>query len=177
MAAKVKQTKDNTIAFYEMGEALGAQQAEFDADATQSWRDALKACKTPLDRKALRAGFVDAYRNASHVSEESAQNRFSYLARLYSPDTSRKAKHNADKGKKKSGRPTEDGAMGGKHIPPQDVALRLAAVLHYVAEAQAKYAGDSDMLDVLGEIAAIAGGKAEHTSKSDREKIAKALRL
>ena len=44
-------------------------------------------------------------------------------------------------------------------MPAQDVALRLAAVLHYIAKAQAKHAGDDEVLEMLGEIAAIAGGK------------------
>ena len=41
----------------------------------------------------------------------------------------------------------------------KDVAARMVKALSYISKAQARHAGDTEMLEVLGEIAAILGGK------------------
>jgi predicted extracellular nuclease len=142
---------EKETALFETGEELGFATVESEI----AWADALKSCKTSQDRLILRAGFVSAYMAARKAKEATAIQAFNRRAREHAPHTSRKAKANA---KKKTGRP-EKKAGKGEHVPAQDVALRLANVLHYIAKAQAQHAGDSDVLEMLGEIAAIAGGK------------------
>src|SRR5881394_1082772 len=73
--------------FYVVGESLGFEEIV----TAEYWVGALKSLKKPADRVAMRAGFVAAYRCA-HKSEAAAQKRFSRLAAMYSPQTSRKAK-------------------------------------------------------------------------------------
>ncbi len=143
---------DRQIALQEAGEELGYATA----DSELAWTAALKQIKTPADRAILKSGFVSAYKAARNVGDKTAIQAFDRRAAQHAPHTSRKAKSNATKAK--SGRKEKTGGKG-EHVPAQDVALRLAAVLHYVAKAQAKHAGDDEVLEMLGEIAAIAGGK------------------
>jgi hypothetical protein len=142
-------------ALYLMGEDLGHAAA----DSHVAWVDALKCVKTPADRSMLRAGFRSAYCAALGKSEAQADQRFSYLARLHAaPETSRK--HASTKAKKgKGGRPEKTESGKGEKLSEKDVAARLVKALAYVSKAQAKHAGDGEMLEVLGEIAAILGGK------------------
>lgn len=137
-------------ALYERGEELGADAGGYIGD----FKVALGECRDHGDRMILRAGFVVAYRGARGCNEAAAIAAFNYYARSVAPHTSRKAKANA----KVKGRPEKTATGKGKTLAPQETAQRLANVLHYIAKAQAKYAGDGDMLEVLGEIAAIAGG-------------------
>ncbi len=144
---------ERQYATFEAGEEL----AYHAVDSELAWAEALKNCKVPGDRAILRRGFVSAYASSRKVSDKTAGNRFDYMARLHAPaKSSRQAKANAKK--VKSGR-KEKTAGKGEHVPAQDVALRLAAVLHYVAKAQTKHAADDEIMEMLGEIAAIAGGK------------------
>lgn len=140
-------------ALYVMGQELGDAAAE----DSLAWATALKATKTPADRKVLREGFATAYCTATGKGRKAADNRFDYLARMHAPQSSRKAKHNAKRAK--GGGRKEKKAGKGETLPPQVTAQRLTAVLHYIAKAQVKHMGDDEMLEVLGEIAAIAGGK------------------
>lgn len=138
------------VGLYEMGEDLGAQQAE----SSIAWADALKVCKSHGDRMMLRSGFVSTYAPLRNVSEASAIKQFNRLASVNAPQTSRKAKSN----KETRGRKEKAKAVVAK-LSEKDVAARLVACLAYVAKAQSKHAGDSEMLELLGDIAAILGGK------------------
>ncbi len=144
---------DKQVALHEMGEELGYATAESEI----AWAAALKSCKTPADRLILRDGFVSAYMQARSTSEKTAIQAFNRRAAQHAPGTSRKAKANGEG--RKGGRKAKTKTGEGTHVPAQDVALRLAAVLHYVAKAQAKHAADDEIMEILGEIAAIAGGK------------------
>lgn len=146
-------TPAQTAAFV-MGSELGATSAESDI----AWHDALKACRvgTP-DRIMLRRGFVSTYAPAKGCSVKQAENRFDYLARTHAPATSRKAKSVAKRAKG-GGRKEKTTTGAAEQVNASAIAQRLAAVLHYIARAQQQHAGDSEMLEVLGEIAAIAGG-------------------
>lgn len=139
---------------YMLGSELGAMIAESDL----AWTHVLRLCKNPADRKCVRAGFVPTYMGAKGCSEKSAQDRFDYLARKHSPQSSRKK---AGRVAKSVGRKEKTATGVAEQVNASAIAQRLAAVLHYVAAAQAKHMGDGDMLEVLGEIAAIAGGKAK----------------
>jgi len=136
------------IALFERGEELGYSSA---AEASE-WVAALKDLKDNAERRMLRAGFVSAYKAATGKTEKDAQNAFDYLARKHSPTTSRK---------KGAGRKEKAAAGSAEKLSEKDVAARLTRILHYVAKAQTTHAGDSEMLDVLGAIAALAGGETE----------------
>lgn len=160
LVESVEATARQSAAFV-MGEELGATSAKNDV----AWHDALKACRIGTrDRIMLRAGFVSTYAptlptksTTKGTPEERAGNRFDYLARIHAPHTSRKAAHNA-KRKAGGGRKEKTATGGAEQVNASAIAQRLAAVLHYIAKAQQDRAGDSEMLEVLGEIAAIAGG-------------------
>lgn len=140
---------------FETGEHLGhAAAGDFYA-----WSDALKMCKTPADRKVLRAGFVSSYTVARKVTAKQAANKFDYLAREHAPaHTSRQRKANAAKAETR-GRKEKEATGTGAVLSEKQVAARLTAALAYIAKAQQSHAGDSEMLETLGEIAAILGGK------------------
>jgi hypothetical protein len=138
------------VGLFQMGEELGYATVESEL----AFADALKLCRTPADRLALRSGFVSAYSAARKVPEASAIQAFNRRAKVHAPGTSRKHKANAKKG---AGRPETKGGKA-EQLNALAIAQRLAAVLHYVAKAQAEHAGDEDILNLLGEIAAICGG-------------------
>jgi len=139
------------LALFERGEELGYAAVEIDV----AWRDALRACKLPSDRKVLRAGFVSAFMAAARATLKAANNKFDYMARQYAPaSTSRKAKATAET----RGRKAKAEAVVSK-LSEKDVASRLTAALAYIAKAQQDHAGDGEMLETLGELAAILGGK------------------
>lgn len=153
-AAKVTHAVPMTAkqeALFETGVTLGAQ----DGESTMALADALKAARSPEDRKVLRAGFVHGL--ASDASEgtkahKAAQNRFDYLARKHSPQTSRKSASTSEK----RGRKEKAEAAVAK-LSEKDVAQRLVAILAYVAECQ-RDVTDADTLGMLGKIAKIANG-------------------
>lgn len=145
-------------AILEAGDALGHTQASADGE----WADAIKLCKQPGDRNILRAGFVPAYMGATGCTKKSADDRFDYLARKYAAGSSRKK---AGRVAKKAGRKEKTATGAAEQVNASAIAQRLAAVLHYVAEAQQKHVGDSEMLEVLGDIAALCGGKGKGKSK------------
>lgn len=139
-------------ALFALGEELGSLAAE----SSHAWADALKACKAHADRMFLRAGFVSVYAPLRNVSQDSAIKKFNRLAAVYAPDTSRKAKSNKAK---KSGRKEKTDTGKAEKLSEKDVAARMVKALAYISKAQARHAGDTEMLEVLGEIAAILGGK------------------
>jgi len=142
---------DAESALFETGEELGYATVESEI----SWRDALRACKAPSDRKVLRAGFVSAFMAAARATLKAANNKFDYMARQYAPaSTSRKAKATAET----RGRKAKAEAVVSK-LSEKDVGARLVAALAYIAKAQENHAGDGEMLETLGELAAILGGK------------------
>jgi len=73
-------------AIFETGEALGYATVENDL----AWAEALRACKVHADRIILRHGFVSAVVAAGRKTKEQAERRFTYMASLHSPQTSRK---------------------------------------------------------------------------------------
>jgi len=95
MSAKQIATFIRLHNFYDLGEALGFE----DNVTAELWKDALKACKKPADRSALRDGFVKA-KEANGSTRDAAYRRFSRLAQLYTPQSSRKAKSNKAKAEK-----------------------------------------------------------------------------
>lgn len=141
-------------ALFVRGEELGAMAAESAVD----WAETLRACKTHADRMFVRAGFVSTYAPLRNVSQDAAIKKFNRLASEYAPHTSRKAKSNANKAKAKSGR-KEKTANVKSTLSEKEVAKRLTQALAYIAKAQQQHAGDDEMLEVLGEIASILGGK------------------
>lgn len=134
----------------EAGEALAYATVDFDSLAAV----ALKACASKADRKALRASFVVAYAKARNVSEKAANNRFDYMARIYSPTTSRKARANS-KRKPGAGRKPKQGGEA-KQV---DTAKANAAAVAFCRKAMRANEGDSDMLEMLGAIVAILAGQ------------------
>lgn len=142
-------------AIFEVGEDLGHAAA----DVGIAWRDALKLCKDVADRRVLRAGFVSAYTSAAGANVKAANNKFDYMARLHTPSTSRKSASNAKKAETR-GRKEKEETGTGSVLSDKQVAARLTAALAYIAKAQQTHAGDGEMLETLGEIAAILGGKA-----------------
>lgn len=140
-------------ALFSRGEELGSLAAE----SSIAWQDALKACKTHGDRMFLRAGFVSVYAPLRNVSQDAAILKFNRMAAVHAPGTSRKAKSNAKKAK--SGRKEKTGTGKAEKLSEKDVAARLVKALGYISKAQTRHAGDTEMLEVLGEIAAILGGK------------------
>jgi len=140
-------------AAYSLGFELGAEHAE----SQTAWAQALRTCKAPTDRKALRAGFVAGYAPFCG-SVKSAQNRFDYLARMFSPHTSRKAKSNAKKAKAKGGRPEKTKATKAV-MSEKTMARNITAALGYIAKMQEKFLGDDDVMPVLGKIASILSAK------------------
>lgn len=140
--------------FYDMGEALG-----YDDNATeQQWQAALRACKKPADRNALRAGFVAAVM-ASGKSEAAAQRRFSRLANAYTPETSRKAKSNAAKAEAAANDDAgdDDDADDGAQVirlSEKQLARNVLQATTFIAAWQAGEA-DSTTLGRLGELLAI----------------------
>lgn len=142
-------------ALYVRGEELGAMAAESAID----WAETLRACKTHADRMFVRAGFVSTYAPLRNVSQDAAIKKFNRLASEYAPHTSRKAKSNADKAKKPGRKEKTTNAKGT--LSEKEVAKRLTQALAYIAKAQQQHAGDDEMLEVLGDIASILGGKAK----------------
>lgn len=141
-------------ALFAQGEELGAQAA----DNAFAWEAAIKSIKTPLDRASLKAGFVSAYMPLRGCTEKSAKAQFDRLAKLHAPHTSRQAKANAKRAKG-GGRKEKTATGKASKLSEKDVAARMVKALAYISKAQSKHAGDSEMLEVLGEIAAILGGK------------------
>ncbi len=136
-------------AAYALGFELGAEHAE----SQTAWAQALKTCKSPTDRKSLRAGFIAGYVPfCGNVKR--AQNRFDYLARMFSPHTSRKAKANGAKRGRKEKAEKAVAVMSEKTLQ-----RNVVACLAYVANMQAKHAADGDMLEVLGKVASILAAK------------------
>jgi hypothetical protein len=150
----------HAVAMTPKQDSLFARGVELGADDGQNalnWAEALKLARVGTDdRKVLRAGFVHGL--APEAAEgtkayKSAQNRFDYLARQYSPHTSRKSAST----KETRGRKEKAAATVSK-LSEKDVAARLVAVLAFVAEMQGKHAGDGEMLEVLGTVAKLANG-------------------
>jgi hypothetical protein len=140
--------KQNTL--FAMGEELGAVTAE----SSVAWSDALKACKSHADRLFLRAGFVSVYAPMRGVAEKSAIQKFDRLAKTYAPETSRKAKSNKEtRGRKEKATKTVS------KLSDKDVQSRLVAALAWTAKQQQRHNGDDEVLELLGELAAILGGK------------------
>lgn len=138
---------------------LGAQAAE----GTLDWSDLLKLVKSAEDRAIAKSHFMASYLThmqaaGKRISQDAARKAFDRKIAEFAPQTSRKAKSNAKRAKG-GGRKEKTATGKGETLAPQVTAQRLAAVLHYIAKAQQKYMGDDDVLEVLGEIAAIAGGK------------------
>lgn len=140
-------------ALFAKGEELGSLAAE----SSLAWQDALKACKAHADRMFLRAGFVSVYAPLRGVSEDSAIKAFNRMASVYAPHTSRKHASNAKRAKVGRKEKTETGKVS--KLSEKDVAARLTKCLAYVVTQQQKHAGDDEITEILGEVAAILGGK------------------
>lgn len=109
---------------YELGEELGHELAGHD----MAFRDALKQCRTPDERRALRAGFTTAYMQARSVNKHAADAAFDRQASRLTPHTSRKAKSNAEKAKR--GRP-EKTAGKATQVSDKQQASRLLNVTRF----------------------------------------------
>lgn len=145
---------DAQTALFETGEELGHAAA----DNAIAWADALRLCKAPSDRKVLRAGFVSSYMAAARVVRKVADSRFDYLARIHAPaSSSRKAKANARKSETRGRKEKMVAAV--EKLSEKAVAARLVAALAYVTDAQRKHMGDSEMLEVLGDLVRILNGE------------------
>jgi hypothetical protein len=140
---------------YDMGYALGCA----DAEQEQSIIDALVACGSNADRVFLRHGYCAGYVSAPRIirkrevwpTAEQAQQRFSYLARIHSPETSRKVASN--KRKPGGGRKTKTTATVKKGEASD--AKNVTQALAYIKAAQKTHADDSDILQVLADLAKI----------------------
>jgi len=106
-------------------------------------------------RKQHRAGFV-AFRMSLGYDEKQANNRFDYLASLYSPEkSSRKAKSNKAKRAKGAGRkPKTDGAA--VTISAAVASARLLAITNACAAAMTQYVGNAQALELAATIQALA---------------------
>lgn len=150
---------DVEIGLFERGRELGTESAEHKL----AWQAALKLVgRDHAKRMALRGGFVAAYAPLRGVSEAAAILQFNRMAAVFAPESSRKAKSNAAKAKAKAkpGRKEKTANVKGT-LSEKEVAKRLTQALAYIAKAQQQHAGDDEMLEVLGEIASILGGKAK----------------
>lgn len=154
VASKGSKAADREVRNLRMYE-LGVDLCYAVVENEESFREALKLVRSQADRDALRAGFVATYMSVRGVGRKTADQAFDRRAAKITPETSRKAASN--KAKSKAGRKeTTDGKV--EQLNASAIAQRLAAVLHYVAKAQAEHVGDEEILNLLGEIAAICGG-------------------
>jgi hypothetical protein len=119
------------------------------------WAEALRACKVHADRLILRHGFVSAYVAAGRKSKAQADQRFSYMARLHSPTTSRKKAGGKRAG---AGAPEGDGEPNVEKLSEKAVASRLVAILAYVSQQQRTPTDDAEA--ILGRVATLANGEA-----------------
>lgn len=133
---------------YEIGETL----ALHTIDGTMHLEDALRACKSVKRRAALRAGFAAVWSAARGITIESAERKFNRMAQELTPETSRKAKANA---KRKAGGGRKVKAKGGKVDKTDRAPQILVAALQWCAKQQRRHAGDDDVMELLGELAAI----------------------
>lgn len=142
---------------YDMGYALGCA----DAEQEQSIIDALVACGSNADRVFLRHGYCAGYVSAPRIirkrevwpTAEQAQQRFSYLARIHSPETSRKVASN--KRKPGGGRKTKTAPTVKKGAA--DVSDLKRIVLDFCKGAQKRFADDglADVAEAFAELAAV----------------------
>jgi hypothetical protein len=170
VAATVRQ---NTL--YNRGYALYGAQGEAD----MAWQDALKGVGAD-ERVWLRrgfvksavtlAGFVDANGDVADDSDAYAEaakragNRFDYLARQYAPkESSRQAKSNAKRKRAKGGGRKETTETG--KATKGDPAAMLNAIVMYVGKEMQRHVHDSEMMEVLGHIAILAGKKIKAKKK------------
>ena len=144
---------------YDMGYALGLDAAEHE----QTFIDALVTCNNPARRIMLRHGYCEAYMSAPRIIRKveqwptlkQAENRFDYLAGKHAPaETSRQAKSNAERKRKPGGGRKTKVAFTAKKGERNDADV-LKLVLAYVKAKQKAFEGDSDVMEMCGDIARI----------------------
>jgi len=148
--------------FYVVGESLGFEEIV----TAEYWVGALKSLKKPADRVAMRAGFVAAYRCA-HKSEAAAQKRFSRLAAMYSPQTSRKAKSN--EAKAAEGEAIEaatDGADDSIVSTLSESQLKRNVLQATVMLAMLQTTADAAVAKSIGEVLAVLVQKGKKAAKA-----------
>jgi hypothetical protein len=173
--AKAAALETRDLNFYQMGVALAMD----DIATEQQFQEALRACKTPRDRSALRDGFIDTQCKVRGLTAIYARRKFYALAKLYTPLSSRQRKAMAerDAAKAKAAKAADE-AVGGDaegkldKLSDKEMSSIILRAVGKVALAQTQ--PPADFLAWAGELLAILNPTRKRKAKAAKAKAAPA---